>query len=78
MSSKYGSIPAEYLLEYFQNIFILKQCVNAFLPHLANSMNYFFEHSALPQELKLSEVTCLYKKLDPLQKKNRRPVSLLP
>ena len=52
--------------------------MNAFLPHLANSMNYFFEHITLPQELKLSEVICLYKKLDPLQKKNRRPVSLLP
>ena len=52
--------------------------MNAFLSHLANSMNYFFEHITLPQELKLSEVICLYKKLDPLQKKNRRPVSLLP
>ena len=66
-SSTYGSIPAT----------ILKQCVNAYLPHLTNSLNYSIQHSNFPQELKLSEVIPVYKKLDPLQKENYRPVSLL-
>ena len=67
-SSTYGSIPAT----------ILKQCVNAYLLHLTNSINYSFQHSSFPQELKLSEVIPVYKKLDPLQKENYRPVNLLP
>ena len=67
-SSTYGSIPAT----------ILKQCVNAYLPHLTNSINYSIQHSNFPQELKLSEVILVYKKLDPLQKENYRPASLLP
>ena len=67
-SSTYGSIPAA----------ILKQCVNAYLPHLTNSIKYSIQHSDFPQELKLSEVIPVYKKLDPLQKENYRPVSLLP
>ena len=53
--STYGSIPAT----------ILKQCVNAYLPHLASSINYSIQHSNFPQELKLSEVIPVYKKLDP-------------
>ena len=67
-SSTYGSIPAN----------MLKQCVNAYLPHLTNSINHSFQHSSFPQELKLSKVIPVYKKLDPLQKENYRPVSLLP
>ena len=66
-SSTYGSIPAT----------ILKQCVNAYLLHLTNSINYI-QHSSFPQELNLSEVIPVYKKLNPLQKENYRPVSLLP
>ena len=53
-SSTYGSIPAT----------ILKQCVNAYLPHLTNSINHSIQHSSFPQELKLSEVIPVYKKLD--------------
>ena len=67
-SSTYGSIPAT----------ILKQSVNVYLPHLTNSINYSIQQSNFPQELKLSEVIPVYKKLDPLQKENYRPVSLLP
>ena len=67
-SSTCGSIPAT----------ILKQCVNAYLPHLTNSINYSIQHSSFPQELKLSNVIPVYKKLNPLQKENYRPVSLLP
>ena len=53
-------------------------CKNAYLQHLTNSVNYSIQHSNFPQELKLSEVILVYKKLDPLQKENYRPVSLLP
>ena len=47
------------------------------MPHLTNSINYFIQYSSFPQELKLLEVILVYKKLDPLQKENHRPVSLL-
>ena len=67
-SSTYGSIPAT----------ILKQFVNVYLPHLKNSTNFSIQHSSFPQELKLWEVIQVYKKLDPLQKENYRPVRLLP
>ena len=66
-SSTYGSIPA----------IILKQCVNAYLPHLTNSIRYSIQHSSFPQELKLSEVIPVNKKLDLLQKENYQPISLL-
>ena len=68
-SSTYGSIPAT----------ILKQYINAYLTHPMNPINYFIQHSSFLQELRLSEVILVYKKLDPLlQKENYRPVSLLP
>ena len=67
-SSTYGSIPAT----------ILKQCVNAYLLHLTNSINYSIQHSSFPQELKLSKVIQVYEKLNLLQKENYRPVSPLP
>ena len=67
-SSTYDSTPA----------IILKQCVNAYLLHLTNSINYSIQHSSFLQELKLSEVIPVYKKLNPLQKENYRPVRILP
>ena len=66
-SSAYGSIPAT----------IIKQCVNDYLPHLTNSINYSIQHSSFSEELKLLEVIPVYKKLGPLQEENYRPVSLL-
>ena len=67
-SSTYGSIPAT----------VLKQCVNVYLPHFKNYMNYSIQDSNFLQELKLSKVIPVYRKLDPLQKETYRPVSLLP
>ena len=67
-SSTYGSITPT----------ILKQCVDAYLPQLTNSIDYYFQHNSFLQELKLSGMIALYKKLDPLPKENYRPVSLLP
>ena len=52
--------------------------MDAYLPQLTNSINYSFQYNSFPQEMKLSEVIPLYKKLDPLQKENYGPVSLLP
>ena len=51
-SSTYSFIPAT----------ILKQCVNAYLLHLTNSINCSIQHSSFPQELKLSEVIPVHKK----------------
>ena len=66
--STYSSIPAS----------ILKQCVDAYLPYLTDSINYSLRESTFPEELKHSEVIPVYKKLDPLKKGNYRPISLLP
>ena len=41
-SSKYGLIPAS----------ILKQCVNAYLPYLTDSINYSLRESTFPEELR--------------------------
>ena len=56
---------------------ILKQSVHIYLPFLTNCINHSFVANKFPDELKLSEVIPLYKKLDPLKKENYRPVSLL-
>ena len=57
---------------------ILKQSLHIYLPFLTNCINHSFVTKKFPDELKLSEVIPLYKKLDPLKKENYRPVSLLP
>ena len=67
-SSTYGAIPAS----------ILKQTTGVHLKYLTNTINSFLKESTFPDELKQSEVIPVYKKLDPLQKENYRPVSLLP
>ena len=46
----------------FISVTILKQYVNAYLPHLTNSINYSIQHSSFPQELKISEIIPVYKK----------------
>ena len=66
-SSTYGSIPAS----------ILKQTIEVNLKYLTSNINNSLKESSFPYELKQSEVTPVYKKLDPLQKENYRPVSLL-
>ena len=67
-SSTYGAIPAS----------ILKQTIEAHLKYLTSTINDSLKESTFPDELKQSEVIPGYKKLDPLQKENYRPVSLLP
>ena len=65
--STYSSIPAS----------ILKQCVDAYLPYLTDSINYSLRENTFLEERKHSEVIPVYKKLDPLEKENYRLVSLL-
>ena len=48
------------------------------MKYLTNTINHSLKESTFPDELKQSEVIPVYKKLDPLQKENYRPVSLLP
>ena len=61
-SSTSGTIP----------VTILKQTIAVYLQHLTNAINHTL------QTLKQSEVIPVYKKFDPLEKENYRPVSLLP
>ena len=65
--STYGAIPAS----------ILKQTIEVHLKYLTKTINNFLKESFIPDELKQSQVIPVYKKLDPLQKENYRPVSLL-
>ena len=67
-SSTYGAIPAS----------ILKQSIEVHLKYLTNNINHYLKESTFPDELKQSEGISVYMKLDPLQKNNYRPVSLLP
>ena len=62
----YGAIPAS----------ILKQEIN--LKYLTNTTNHSLKESSFPDELKQSEIIPVYKRLDPLDIENYRPVSLLP
>ena len=67
-SSAFGCIP----------VTILKDCIDAYLVHLTNSVNHSVQTSVSQQNLKQAELIPLYKKLDPLNKGNYRPASLLP
>ena len=67
-SSTYDAIPAS----------ILRQTIEVHLKYLRNTINNSLRESTFPDELKQSEVIPVYKTLDPLQKENYRPVSLLP
>ena len=66
-SSTYGAIPAS----------ILKQTIEVHLKYLTNTINHSLKESTFCDELKQSEVILVYKKLNPLQKENYRPVSFL-
>ena len=67
-SSIFGFIP----------VAMLKDCVEVYLFHLTNSVNHGLEASVFSRNLKQAEVIPFYKKLDPLNKENYSPVSLLP
>ena len=49
-----------------------------YLPFITNSINLSIEKDCFPGELKLAEVSPMFKKKDNLDKENYRPVSVLP
>ena len=67
-ATTHGNIPTK----------ILKQSSEACKESLTNLFNKTIRESNFPKELKLADVTPIYKKDDPNTSKNYRPVSVLP
>ena len=61
-----GEIPIKILKEYI------------FFPELTNCINESLTNNKFPDTLKLSDITPVFKKFDPSDKANYRPVSMLP
>ena len=57
---------------------ILKSSIDIHLPFITNSINLSIGKGCFPEELKLAEVSPIFKKKDDLDKENYRPVSVLP
>ena len=57
---------------------ILKSNVDIHLPFIKNSINLSIGKRCFPEELKLAEVSPIFKIKDDLDKENSRPVSVLP
>ena len=57
---------------------ILKSTVDIHLPFVTNNINLSIEKGCFPEELKLAEVSPIFKKKDDLDKENYRPLSVLP
>ena len=57
---------------------ILKSAANIHLPFITNSINLSVKKGCFPEELKLAEVSPIFKKKDELDKENYRSVSVLP
>ena len=56
---------------------VLIDSVDAYLPIFTDITNSSIRNGTIPEELKLAEVAPLFKKADPSDKVNYRPVSLL-
>ena len=56
---------------------IFKSTVDIHLPFTTNSINLSIKNGYFPEELKLAEVSPIFKKKDDLDKENYRPVSVL-
>ena len=61
-----GSIPAN----------VLKHTCDTFIPYLTEIINNSVQTGNFPNELKLAEVTPVYKKKNHFNKENYRPVSV--
>ena len=57
---------------------ILESTVDIHLSFIINTINLSIENGCFPEELKLAEVSPIFKKKDDLDKENYRPVSVLP
>ena len=57
---------------------IIKSCSKSISEPLAKLINHSFATSAFPNRLKEAQVIPVYKKKDPLDKQNYKPISILP
>ena len=57
---------------------ILKNSINAYLSELAVLINNYLKKGIFPDNLKLADITPIFKKEDSLNKENYRSVSILP
>ena len=57
---------------------ILKSCSNTIAQPITNLINFSFDSNIFPNSLKQAQVIPIFKKKDPLDKQNYRPVSILP
>ena len=57
---------------------ILKNCSESTVTILQNLFNKTLTDGSFPDELKLADITPIFKKDNPLDKKNYRPISVLP
>ena len=56
---------------------LLKESIETYLPVLTEIINSSFEQNEFPNELKLADIIPIFKKKDPLNKENYRPLSIL-
>ena len=56
---------------------MLKQTIDIHLPIMTQITNMFIDNNCYPNDLKLAEVSPVFKKKDDLDKENDRPVSVL-
>ena len=56
---------------------MLKGSIDTYLPVLTEIINSSFEENESPNELKLADTIPIFKKKNPLNKENYRPVSIL-
>ena len=57
---------------------ILKSCFNTIAQPFTDLINFSFDSHVFPKSLKQAQVIPIFKKKDPLDKQNYRPVSILP
>ena len=67
-ATKNGNIPAK----------ILKKSVDIYIKEITFIINECIENGIFPDDLKLADVSRIFKKEDCFQKENYRPVSILP
>ena len=56
---------------------MLKQTIDIHLPIMTQIINMSIDNNCYPDDLKLAEVSQVFKKMDDLDKENYRPVSVL-
>ena len=56
---------------------MLKGSIDTYLPVLTEIINFSFEQNKFPKKLKRADIIPIFKKNDPLNKENYRPLSIL-